>query len=170
MSRRTAILDASSAIILSKAGLHELLADVYEVIMPQSVYREITVHSYAGSIEYARLAEAKRVVLHGNLHGNDHPGLRGFGRGERDTIRLYHAGIGDFIITDDGPAARHCRRTGILFINGLLFPVILRMGGLRDKESCLRAMDAIMAAGRYSEEVVAFALNCRREDIPFAMP
>ncbi len=170
MMRRQAVIDASSAIILCKAGLHLFLVDMYDVIMPESVYREITVNPYKGSDEYARLAESHAVRVHNRLGRKDNSELSGLGKGERDVIRLYSSGAGDFIITDDGRAARYCQQAGIPFINGLLIPAILRWAGLTDEGGCRELMDTIIAAGRYSKQVTAFARQCRKADIIFAMP
>lgn len=167
---KSTILDASSAIILCKTHLHFHLVRMYEVIMPQSVYREITSRPYPGSHEYRRLAAADIITVldDGDARPAERPG--GLDKGEYEVIRLFEKGRGTFIITDDGPAARYCRKTGIPFINALLFPLVLKLTGRVNRESCSRSMREIIEAGRYSKEVIRYANSCRPEDIDFSLP
>jgi len=170
MSRKTAVMDASSAIILYKAGLHHLLTEMYRVVLPHSVYYEITGNEYAGADEYERMvAEQKMIVKEIPADSHVHR-IRALDRGEEDTIRLYLAGEGQFVITDDGRAARYCRTAGIPFINALLVPVVLRFTGRKSEDWCRKAMDRVVNAGRYSKEVLFFAGSCSREQVRFAVP
>jgi predicted nucleic acid-binding protein len=170
MVPKTAVMDASSAIILCRADLHMLVCELYDIVLPLTVYREITVHPYAGAGEFKRLAAENRIrVLDRALIEEKH-GIQGLDAGETDVIALYLAGGGDFVITDDGRAARYCRQEKIPFINALLFPVILRCAGLHDDESCRLAMARIVAGGRYSRDVILFARECGRQSIAFALP
>jgi hypothetical protein len=170
MSSRTAILDASSAIILCKSNLHSLLISLYDIVLPESVYKEITAYQHTDAAEYRRLAQEGRVrVWKGPLSEKD-LGLKRLDTGEYDVIRLYLGGMGDFVITDDGQAARYCKREGIPFINALLFPAVLLFARIRNEEFCLRAMEEIIGNGRYSGEVIALARECSKETIAFALP
>ena len=170
MLARTAIMDASSAIILCKAGLQTLLAEIYDIILPESVYREITANPYTGSEEYKRLVAGQKVRVQRTPDQQGMPGMAGLDTGEYDTILLFCSGLGDFIITDDGPAARYCKKAGIPFINALLFPVVLRLAQIRDDDYCRKSMEIIIEQGRYSQQVITFAGQCRIESIAFAIP
>lgn len=171
MPRKTVILDASSAILLCKSGLHDLLTETYDLVLSESVFREITANPYAGSAEYKQLAAEGVIRILANQDQQKTPGnMIGLDAGEGDTIRLYLSGIGYFIITDDGPAARYCNKQGIPFINALLFPAVLMFAHRKDAHFCRRAMEKIIATGRYSPKVIAFARRCRRETIAFALP
>lgn len=167
---RTAIVDASSAIILCRSGLHDFLAATYDVLLSESVYREITVKSSAGSLEYRQMADRGEIRVEKDPPGMERPETAGLGSGERAAILLFHAGLGDFIITDDGRAARSCRKAAIPFINALLFPVVLQYAGRQDDYFRRAAMNRIMKAGRYSDRIIGLAMECRREDIAFALP
>ena len=170
MKRKIAIVDASSAIILCRAGLHLLLAGTYDIILPASVFREITARPYAGSAEYKDLAGAGKVRIEENNVLLTEPGMAVLDKGECDAIHLLNSGRGDFVITDDGPAARYCSKEGIPFINSLLFPVILQMAHIKNNDFCQRATEKIKRNGRYSNEIVDRARKCRGDSIMFAMP
>lgn len=163
-------MDASSAIILFKSELHLLLTEVYDIVMPKSVFLEITAKPYQGSEEYIRLAEANQIQIQDNLKHQEQQGIAGLDKGEYDTIQLYHVGAGNFIFTDDGRAARYCSHQGIPFINALLFPVVLKVARIWDEEFCRKAMDKVIGQGRYSPDVIAFAQVCPKESIEFALP
>jgi len=163
-------MDASSAIILCKAGLHILLPEIYDIVLPESVYREITAKPYSGSDEYKQLVAGQHVRVQGTPDQQERPGMAGLDTGEYDTILLFYAGLGDFIITDDGPAARYCKKEGIPFINALLFPVVLRLAQIKDDDYCRKSMEIIIEEGRYSQQVITFAGQCRIESIAFAIP
>ena len=101
---------------------------------------------------------------------NEKEGMGGFGAGEYDTIQLFYNGMGNFIITDDGSAARYCTGEGIPFINALLFPVVLGVAGIKNDGYCQQAMEKIIEHGHYSPEIVDYARNCDADTIQFALP
>lgn len=163
-------MDASSAIILFKSGLHALLVEIYDIVLPDSVYREITVNPYRGAEEYKMLVAGQKIRVQDSQDQQERQGMDGLDRGEHDAIHLFYAGLGEFIITDDGPAARYCRKAGIPFINALLFPVVLRLAQIKDEDFCRKSMEIIIEEGRYSQQVISFAGQCRIESIAFAIP
>ncbi len=174
LSEKRVLLDASSAIILFKAGLHAVLLEMYTVVMPEAVYKEITANSYPGAEEYRQFLADTKIAIKGPLLDSANKtvrsGLNSLGRGEHDVINLYYAGQGDFIITDDGAAARYCKREGIPFVNALLVPQILGAAGVKDRNFCRESMDEIIGIGRYSSKIIAFAQECQREDLSFFIP
>ena len=170
MIPKIAILDASSAIILYKAGLHAILVDTYTVVLSVSVFNEITGNPYPGSREYKQLAEEQRIFVREKPNALEKEGMGGFGAGEYDTIQLFYNGMGNFIITDDGSAARYCTGEGIPFINALLFPVVLGVAGIKNDGYCQQAMEKIIEHGHYSPEIVDYARNCDADTIQFALP
>ena len=170
MSKKKAIVDASSAILLFKADLHTCLTDVYRVVLPQSVFYEITSKPYAGSEVYNNLAAEGKIQVHGSAEPVEKHTMARLDKGEHDAIQLYYRGLGDFVIIDDGPAARYCTKEGIPFINALLFPVIMRLAEMKSDDFCRRSMEKVIASGRYSREIISFAAACERESIAFAVP
>ena len=165
---KKAIVDASSFIILHKAGLLPILVEIYGVILASSVYREITANAYSGAEECERLVKEGIIEVE-SVASETVPGPQKLDRGEAETIQLYSTGHGDFVITDDRAAAKYCKRENITFINALLFPVVLKFSGAKNIEFCNKAFEDILEIGRYSEEVVDFAYRCDKKEISFAL-
>jgi len=170
---KTGILDASSAILLFKAGLYQILVDSYQIIIADSVDAELVKEGYAGADVFARNRTCHKItVLKVQEAAYQRPGshseLLSLDRGERDTVVCFASGVGDFVITDDGRAARYCRNNGIPYINALLFPRILFFCGQLPFHLCQQTMQYLIAIGRYSREVIHFAASCSREELmPF---
>ena len=164
---KRAIVDASSFIILHRAGLLPVLVEMYNVILAASVYQEITANAYSGADVCEHLVNEKKIRVE-NVAFDTLP--HNLDRGEAETIQLHKAGHGDFIITDDGAAARFCTQEKIPFINALLFPVALKHTGNRTADFCNIAFETILKIGRYSGEVINFASQCEREEIYFVFP
>jgi hypothetical protein len=78
--------------------------------------------------------------------------------------------LGDFVLIDDGAAAKYCKQEQIPFINALLFPVILEPAGIENQGFTKYFFDIICKAGRYSETILNFAQNCPEEEISFFLP
>lgn len=164
-------MDASSAIILYKANLHLIVCEMYKVVMPTSVYDEITGNFLPGAEAYQQLLAEKKFTIQvpcDSTHQNPAlPDILTLDKGERDVIELYYAGNGDFIITDDGAAAKYCKREQIRFINALLIPPILRFSGEKNNAYCQTAFNTIKSIGRYSRWVINYAEKCEKEDLSF---
>lgn len=167
---KTALVDASSAIILCKTNLLHILIKVYRVVLAESVYHEITALPYSGAEEVTGLAAERKINILESVHQSSKDNLSGLDKGESDTIQLFYAGYGDFIIVDDGHAVRYCKREGVPFINALLFPVVLKYAQIRESEFCDEMFEDVRKTGRYSNEVISFARRCEKKDILFALP
>ena len=172
--RMTALVDSSSAIILYKANLHLAVCRMYNVVLSSSVYVEITANSYPGAQAYQQLLADKKITLQtppfSPLAKPVLSGLQSLDEGERDVIELYYAGKGDFIITDDGAAAKYCKRKQVRFINALLIPAILSYSSQQSDVHCREAFNKILRIGRYSRWVINFAEKCKREELSFFLP
>lgn len=171
--QKKVLVDASSAIILAKACLSSHLITTYSVIMAKSAFNEVTRHSLPGSKEYLQFADNKKISIKEpkRLRLNSIPQqIKSFGRGEADTLLLYYEGLGDFVLIDDGAAAKYCKQEQIPFINALLFPVILETAGIENQGFTKYFFDIICKAGRYSETILNFAQNCPEEEISFFLP
>jgi hypothetical protein len=57
------LIDASSAILLIKADLIDSLLMVYEVMMADTVYREVNRPGYFGAARFAELAADLRLTI-----------------------------------------------------------------------------------------------------------
>jgi len=169
------LLDASSAILLFKSNLFDQLIEVYQVIMAESVNKELTHDDYPGAKEFVKRLAEKRYALvpadqTAEMHGTPQQNVAGLHRGELHTIRLYEKGYADFIITDDGKGAGYCKRHEIPFINALLFPKVLLFSKRLPEDLCRRKMEFLIAAARYSPEITDWAKNCPKESLDFFLP
>ena len=172
---KKALLDASSAILLFKADLLSKLTDIYCVAVTQSVLHELTRENHCGADTFHHYAAQKKIGVI-DVGSGEFPcrksllPSRSLGRGEGDTIKCFAAGGWDFIITDDGRAARYCRRNNLPFINALLFPRLLYFcHGISLAESN-HTLKAISSLGRYSSAVIDWAESCKKEALLFAIP
>ncbi len=171
---KTILLDASSAILLAKAGFHDMVATSYLIRMSDSVFAEITRKELPGSGEYRKLLQEKRLIVLPVLtpparSAADAP-LQKLDRGERDTILLFYGGRGDFVVTDDGAAARFCLNNRVPFVNSLLLLRLLHHSGMIEDGSYEAGFQCLLALGRYSKKVIEYARNCPDSELLFFLP
>jgi len=171
-SKKTALVDSSSAIILYKSGLIGSLIDLYLTVISESVYAELTHEGYAGAEAFKIYCHEKKICVRGDVCGINNDAdylttLAGLGAGERDTIMLYHKGIGEFIVVDDGRGARYCKKNGIPHINALLVPRLLYNAGKIDGDDRNHLMDIIIEYGRYSPWVIDYARTCDDKELRY---
>lgn len=168
------LLDSSSAILLAKAGVHEVVAASYHICMSDSVFDEITRKKLLGSEEYRKLLQEKRlevipVLSPPSWSMTDTP-LQRLDRGERDTLLLFREGRADFVVTDDGAAARFCLSNKIPFVNSLLLLRLLQRSGMIGNSSYVAGVKSLLALGRYSEKVREYATSCPDGELLFFLP
>lgn len=161
---KRAIVDTSSAILLYKACLFKRLMDAYRVVLAASVFRELTVDGYPGADWFRGLnTEVGCRVLEPEPHTVWHPADSESrmlsGAGERDTLRLYHQGAGEFVVVDDRSAAVACKRRHIPYINALLTPRVLYLAGHCSYDRLHRSTLTLMTVGRYADAILRTAEN-----------
>jgi hypothetical protein len=157
---KSALIDASSAILLHKARLFETMADTYRLSMAPAVYREITVGGHTGVALFRRAKKDGSInVLADSPPIPSHGVLNCLGAGEAETIRAYHHQRVHFIIIDDGKGARSCRTQKIPYINALLCPNLLYWSNIIDAETRWNTFVQIQHTGRYAHHIVDFAQN-----------
>ncbi|MBI9084158.1 MAG: hypothetical protein JEZ11_11215 [Desulfobacterales bacterium] len=166
---RRVVIDASSAILLFKAGLLDLLTRVYRIVMTPSVLDETTRPGYPGARLVESLRSAGAIVILASKPA-DVDGLPTLGRGERDTIGAFLQGAADFVIIDDGKGAGFCRDHAIPYINALLVPRILVLSGQMSPRDGRKHTEAILAVGRYSPQIANYAATCPPEVLDFFLP
>ena len=169
------LLDASSAILLFKAELFHKLVTVYTISCTRSVLQELIRGDRCGADTFLRCSTGSVLSVidisnEGFSRENASPALRNLDRGELDTVLCFTAGGWDFIITDDGRAAKYCRQNNIPFINAILFPRLLYFCHAISLPESIRKMEELISLGRYSREVIEWAMNCGRESLHFAIP
>jgi predicted nucleic acid-binding protein len=163
---KTLLMDSSSAILLFKVALMNILIENYEILISQTVYKELTIPGQRGYCEFIEYRQ-KNLITVSNNHGSksiELP-LRG---GEMETILLYHNGMGDFIIIDDKKGVDYCKRNNIPFINALLVPKILFFSNLIERESYIEKKWHLIHLGRYSKRIIDLAGSISlKELLPF---
>jgi len=168
---KTALIDASSAILLYKAELFEAVASAYDLAMAPAVYQEVTVADRMGAAYFDAACRSGRIrIVSGGAPRQLGVELNRLGAGERETLSLYATGGVDFVILDDGKGVNYCRKNAIPYINALLCPRILHWTGRLDRSAFLQAFDYLLEQGRYSFFVVEFAKKCNAQKLAFFMP
>jgi hypothetical protein len=162
---KSIIVDSSSAILLYKSGWLDATLNKFHLQSGQAVYRELTIPGYPGAKQFKTLAAAGRIEILPLVE--DPPaqgvaGLKAMGPGERECIEHFLAGIGHFILLDDGRAAHYCRDKRLPYINALLIPRILALADPAiGAQTVLDAMALIGRLGRYADGVREYARNCQ---------
>lgn len=173
MSRHPVFTDASSAILLEKAGLFASFSTVFHLVLTESVFKEITRPGYPGAEVFAKSRKKGQVTLQSPI-GTDHleifPEKGTLDRGEQDTICLFLEKRQGFILIDDGKAAKWCMKNHLPFINALLVPKIFWYADLVTENECMEQMATLFRIGRYSKQVKAFALDCKKTSLSPFMP
>lgn len=166
---KTVLIDASSAILLFKAGLFDKLTTNYHVLMAPSVFDEITVSGYPGDQYFTSKHQMGmfRISPCPQSLNTTLDTLSSLGKGEADTLRLYSVYPHAFVIIDDGKGARFCRNQKIPYINALLVPKILYFAGCITGQESREAMDSLYRLGRYSPRILAFAQICSRHGLAY---
>jgi hypothetical protein len=153
---KTALMDASSAILLFKGGIFDIVVSGYRVIMAASAAMEVTRPGHAGADHFAGML-ADSVIAAMTPTGRPAGLPKGLHAGESDTLALYQGGCGDFIVVDDGKAAAFCRDTRIPYLNALLLPRVLHLAGRLSARERKAATRAIISVGRYADWVIQYA-------------
>jgi predicted nucleic acid-binding protein len=163
---KTLLMDSSSAILLFKVALLNTLMENYEILISQTVYKELTIPGQRGCREFIEYRQ-KDLIIVSNNHGSKsiELSLRG---GEMETILLYHNGMGDFILIDDKRGVDYCKKNNIPFINALLVPKILFFSNLIERESYIEKKYHLIHLGRYSKRIIDLAGSISlKELMPF---
>ena len=171
----TVYIDASSAILLYKAGLFIPCTRYFSMIMEEEVYKEVRVPDHPGADFFLSMIQKKCVKV-----CRVDPGRRkitlpeNLDPGERQTLMLYFQNVHPdgplFIIMDDAKGAKFCMTRKVPFINALLVPKILWFAGRLDKTIYLEKTDAIIQTGRYSRAVIEKAKGLSRTDLDMFIP
>ncbi len=169
--RPPVLIDASSAILLDKAGLIHRCCQAVTLLMPRAVFDEVTAPQHAGSCRLGALA-GRRPGLHllddpvAPLSESAAADLQRLDRGERDILHHYFSGNARFVIMDDGNGLSVCRRHRIPHLNALLCPKWLHYCGYLPKGWQTEVyLDRLAGLGRYSTEVIAWASACGRSNL-----
>jgi len=166
-----AFIDASSAILLNKADLFFSSARAFTLLMPKTVFNEITRRGYPDARAFVRAREQRVFRVRSSRPTADHlsPDLERLDPGERETIALYleYSGTREkgFVIIDDFKGAKFCRRHNIPYMNALLVPKVFWYSGIMDRSEYQKATNRILGLGRYSKQIIEKALELTQKDL-----
>lgn len=169
-------IDASSAILLYKAGLFIQCSRCFSLIMETAVYKEVCVPDHPGANFFSSMVPKNSVAV--CKSGPDRQANinlpKNLDLGERQTLALYFQNAGpdtpSFIIIDDAKAARFCLNHKVPFINALLIPKILWFAGLLNKNDYLDKTALVIEKGRYSRTVIEKAKALSSSDLAWFIP
>ena len=157
---KSALIDASSAILLHKAKLFHEMAVSYRLLMVPTVFREVTVRDHIGVDVFHRAERSGGIqILQPDPSDTTDMRRASLDAGEAETIWAYDHQDVDFIIIDDGKGARACRSEGIPYINALLCPNLLYWSRKIDAVTRREAFLHLQYIGRYAPDVIDFAQN-----------
>ncbi len=166
--------DASSAILLYKAGLFKGIYRTVSIVLARSVFSEITRPGYKGA-GFFSLYQNLVSCLSPAPTPLDPAGIRSLDPGERDTIRIYlqhrkqasSSRLTGFILVDDGRAARLCQTHDYPFINALLVPKVLCYSGRLTPRERDEKMAFLSRQGRYSDQIIQRAHAFSAQDLRY---
>ena len=169
------VIDASSAILLFKVGLFDILMGAYQAVLAESVYQEVSRPGYSGAKSFGRYYINRRFDVCSVNRSKKIPldqitALSVLGKGEKDTIMLFLSGKGDYIIIDDGRGAGFCRDHRIPYINSLLVAKILLLSRNIGEVVYQNKIEMLIRIGRYSQKIVDYALTCPTKEMALFMP
>lgn len=167
---KAVLVDSSSAILLYKTGLFDRLTACYQVRLAKAVYQELTHPGYPGARYFLEIKARQMIRLFSPPPGKPPRPLLGMGAGEQRTLQGFLAGNGDFILIDDGKGASFCRKQGIPYINALLVPRLLYLGGRISLSEYQEKTGAILKIGWYSAAIIDYARFCPAGRLSFFLP
>ena len=162
---KSALVDASSAIILYKVDFFHAMTTALNIIMTKSVFEEITRNGYDGAETFKTDYTGRQSFTVTSYKRKDREDTKKLARGERDTILLFLSGVADFIIIDDGKGARYCRDHKIPYINALLCPKVLYFSDIITEKKLQKITEQILLIGRYSQKIRNDAKRCGKQDL-----
>lgn len=164
MALRKVIADSSSIILLQKVDLFEVFCGQYSLVITGEVFTELTSAGKKGSV-YLRevLRDRVRQPLPGSI-------VNSMGQGEGSSIALFLEGGGDFVLLDDKKGANYCRDKTIPFINSLLVPRLLYIGGAIDAATYDRTTRLLIERGYYSLKIINRAQNISKNELLQFLP
>lgn len=154
---KTVLMDSSSAILLYKSDILMTFLRAYRILIPPSVYIELTKEGKPGAEMFQDLPRHSLLKLLTPAETDPSRTLiavnQTLGKGEKELLSLYRQGVGDFLLIDDLAAAKICLRENIPYTSALLIPRILARGGMLC-ESCRHQLTLhIFSLGRYSPRI-----------------
>jgi predicted nucleic acid-binding protein len=145
------VVDADGLIKLGKAGVLALLLESFEVLIPEAVYEEAVV---IGKLELYEDAFALEKVLERGparrLEARLDPragrilqGVTELGKGERESLHIYHAEEANAVFSDDRVFLRLLEDNAVPYLTPAGLIVRLFEVGRLDRGEALAALDKL---------------------------
>ncbi|MBI4430613.1 MAG: hypothetical protein HY587_02750 [Candidatus Omnitrophica bacterium] len=162
MALKMIVCDASSLILLSKAGLASPLTDAFKVVVPEHVYRECvsdySLRHFPDALAIQQWAQDKVIEIKKVQSVKKIDYLHKLGPGEKEAIELCMELPGSILLTDDGDAVRAARYLRVPFIISPVVAVDLFKLGKISFERAKQAIEKLSIIGRYVPNIIADAL------------
>ncbi|OGH55718.1 MAG: hypothetical protein A3G34_01455 [Candidatus Lindowbacteria bacterium RIFCSPLOWO2_12_FULL_62_27] len=150
------VADASSLILLAKAGVMDEVCGSFEVHIEESVFEECcstdSLERYPDSAAIKRLCDRGRIRRASAAAAPELP-FR-LGRGESAAIALAVKLKADALLTDDGKAIKACRFLSIPYTTSPQVLIDLVRFRKISVDRARSAMNCLRLAGRYKEIII----------------
>lgn len=158
------VVDASTLILLAKSECLDMFLEHFKTcIISEAVMLEATKrkNSFDSILIEKRVQERKIFVKKIKNHAAVIETIEAFGleKGESETIVLARELKAKAIATDDGKAIKAIKILKTPFITALTFAAISYKIKKIDKEKFFEIMKSLEKNGRYSKEIINFALK-----------
>lgn len=155
------VADSSTLILLAKCGLLEMVCEMFEVLLPDTVKIEVAsekmVRNYPDAAIISKLVSLRKLKVQNP--GNERPPIPlSLHRGEEDALFLAIELGRSLLATDDGKAIRAARFFNIPFIVTPKIVVELFRFQKISLEKARESLEKLAKIGRYSPEIIAEAL------------
>jgi len=132
------------------------------------VLNELTKEGYPGSVEFQGYVKFGKIkVVGARIKDPEDDELKKLGPGEKDIIKVYKSGIGDYLLIDDGKGAEYCKNNGIPFINALLCARVMLYKKIITDKIYKEKHGDLLIVGRYSQKIVDIAEKKSIVDLDF---
>jgi predicted nucleic acid-binding protein len=161
------VADSSTLILLAKCALLEIVCDIFEVIVPLSVSKEVAskelVRLYPDAALISNLVSDNAIKVRSSVKKKQILPIT-MHQGEHDAIVLAAITKDALFATDDGKAIKAARFLNVSFIiSPKLVLELYRLRRVPFKKAC-ESLEKLGKIGRYSPEIIADALTRLMEE------
>ena len=155
------VANSSSLILLTKCDLIEIVAEKYQVIIPDEVYRECvnedtlkrfpdasTIDALVSQVKISRRKSPKKAIIF----------PVSLASGEREAITLSLSIKESILLTDDGNAIKTCRYFRKAFIVSPRVVLVLYHNKTIGYGRAKKALEMLRIYGRYASDIIADAM------------
>ena len=150
------VFDSSTAILLAKIHLLELITEKFGVIFPETVKEETTKKkdSFDSKLIAKLISENKIKVLKTD-QSKAKKLIEDFNIEKGEAEALVIAGERKVILaTDDGPSIKICRLLGIKFTTAIHFLLYVHKKRILDRGIAMEKLKSLEKYGRYNYDII----------------